>query len=171
MILQAPDHIEGNVISLDTGVTTPVIEGMNVALASFQALRLQYLKHHFVVTGAEFYQLHNYFYESHSAVQEHAHELGERLEGLGGVPILSFAGMMARCCFTPEADGAFNARTMIENDLVAEQALVTLLRSQVTQADSLGDRASRYLYEGILLKTEERAFHLNHFLAPDSLKA
>jgi hypothetical protein len=25
------------------------------------------------------------------------------------------------------------------------------------------------LYEGILLKTEERAYHVAHFLAPDSL--
>lgn len=37
------------------------------------------------------------------------------------------------------------------------------------QAESVGDRATRYLYEQILLKTEDRAFHLSHFLAEDSL--
>jgi DNA-binding ferritin-like protein len=43
------------------------------------------------------------------------------------------------------------------------------LRRQAAQAESLGDRATRYLYETILLKTEERAYHLDHFLASDSL--
>ena len=59
---------------------------------------------------------------------------------------------------------------MIANDLQAEQALITLMRQQAASAESLGDRATRYLYEGILLKTEERAYHLEHFLTPDSLK-
>jgi DNA-binding ferritin-like protein len=58
---------------------------------------------------------------------------------------------------------------MVENDLAAEQAVIQLLRRQAAQAESLGDRATRYLYEQILLKTEERAYHLAHFLAHDSL--
>ena len=44
-----------------------------------------------------------------------------------------------------------------------------LIRSQASQAESLGDRATRHLYEQILLKTEERAYHIDHFLAPDTL--
>ncbi|MDY7023106.1 MAG: DNA starvation/stationary phase protection protein, partial [Cyanobacteriota bacterium] len=57
----------------------------------------------------------------------------------------------------------------IENDLAAEQAMIELLRRLTSQAESLGDRASRYLYEQILLKAEDRAFHNSHFLAHDSL--
>ena len=58
---------------------------------------------------------------------------------------------------------------MVEHDLSAEQAVIKVLRSQAAQAESLGDRATRYLYEQILLQTEERAIHLSHFLASDSL--
>ena len=58
---------------------------------------------------------------------------------------------------------------ILENDLVAEQALIGIIRRQASQAESLGDRGTRYLYEKILLKTEERAYHLAHFLAKDSL--
>ncbi len=58
---------------------------------------------------------------------------------------------------------------MIENDLKAEQAMIGVIRRQATQAESLGDRATRLLYEQMLLKTEERAYHLSHFLAKDSL--
>jgi DNA-binding ferritin-like protein len=58
---------------------------------------------------------------------------------------------------------------MLEHDLAAEQGILSLIRRQAGQAESLGDRATRYMYEKILLKTEERAYHIAHFLAPDTL--
>ncbi|MFM6037865.1 MAG: Dps family protein [Sphaerospermopsis kisseleviana] len=168
-LIQNFGQVYDNPVLLDRSVTEPVIEGFNIALASFQALYLQYQKHHFVVEGAEFYSLHEFFKESYEEVQDHIHEIGERLNGLGGVPVASFSKLAELCCFEPEADGTFSSRKMIENDLVAEQAMISLIRRLASQAESLGDRGTRYLYEQILLKTEERAYHLAHFLAKDSL--
>ena len=162
-------EVAENAIALETSITTPVCEGLNILLASFQAMYIQYQKHHFVVEGAEFYQLHNYIEESYYQIKEHVHDIGERLDGLGGVPVASFSKLAELCCFTPEADGIYRCRQMIENDLAGEQAIITVLRRQASQAESLGDRATRYLYETILLKTEERAYHLDHFLANDTL--
>jgi DNA-binding ferritin-like protein len=168
-ILRTFGEVYDNPVLLERNVTAPICEGLNIALASFQALYLQYQKHHFVVEGAEFYMLHQFFNESYDDVQEHVQEIGERLDGLGGVPAASFAALAQLCCFSPEADGVFSCREMVEHDLAAEQALIQLIRRQAGQAESLGDRGTRYLYEQILLKTEERAYHLAHFLAPDSL--
>lgn len=169
-MLQSYGEIGENPILLERDVTVPVAEGLAVAYASFMALYLQYQKHHFVVEGSEYYMLHEYFSESYEAVQEHAHDLGERLHGLGGVPPAGFATLAELCCFSPEMEGAYRCRTMIEHDLAAEQEMVKLLRRQASMAESVGDRATRYLLEQILLKTEERAYHLEHFLTPDSLK-
>jgi DNA-binding ferritin-like protein len=168
-LVHAYGQVVDNVIGLEKSVTEPVCEGLNALFASFQALYLQYQKHHFVVEGAEFYQLHEFFQENYEAVKGHAHDLGERLNGLGGVPAGSFTRLAELCCFTPEEDGAYDCRTMLQNDLTAEQAILQLLRRQASLAESLGDRATRYLYEQILLKTEERAYHIAHFLAPDTL--
>ncbi|KAF3888844.1 MULTISPECIES: DNA starvation/stress protection protein DpsA [Nostocales] len=168
-VLRNFGHVYDNPVLLDKSVTEPVCEGFNVLLASFQALYLQYQKHHFVVEGAEFYSLHEFFNESYGQAQEHVHDIGERLDGLGGVPVATFSKLAELCCFEPEADGVFSSRQMVENDLKAEQAIIGVLRRQAAQAESLGDRATRYLYEKILLKTEERAYHLAHFLAKDSL--
>ena len=162
-------HVNDNVLMLERSITEPICEGFNIALASFQALYLQYQKHHFVVEGAEFYSLHEFFQESYGEVQEHVHEIGERLNGLGGVPAASFTKLAELCCFTPESDGAYQCRQMVAHDLQAEQAIIGVLRRQASAAESLGDRATRYLYEQILLKTEERAYHLAHFLANDTL--
>ncbi|MGB8699681.1 MAG: ferritin-like domain-containing protein [Thermosynechococcaceae cyanobacterium] len=163
-------EVQANPIGLDRDVTALVCEGLNLALAGFQALYLQYQKHHFVVEGSEFYPLHAFFQDSYSATQGHAHDLAERLNGLGGTPAATFTKLAELCCFTPESDGAFPARQMVEHDLLAEQEMIKLLRSQAAQAESVGDRATRYLYEQILLTTEDRAFHLDHFLAEDSLR-
>ena len=168
-ILRNFGQVYDNPILLDRSVTTPVCEGLNIALASFQGLYLQYQKHHFVVEGAEVYMLHQYFSESYEEVQGHVHDIGERLDGLGGVPVASFSQLAQMCCFEPEPDGVFACRQMVEHDLAAEQAMIGLIRRQAAQAESLGDRATRYLYEKILLETEERAYHLGHFLAHDSL--
>ena len=162
-------EVTENAIALEQSITAPICEGLNILLASFQAMYIQYQKHHFVVEGAEFYQLHNYFEDSYDQVRGHVHDIGERLDGLGGVPAASFSKLAELCCFTPEADGIYRCRQMIENDLAGEKAIIAVLRRQAAQAESLGDRATRHLYETILLKTEERAYHLNHFLANDTL--
>lgn len=171
--MQTPVHpfgqISDNPVLLEHSVTNPICEGMNIALASFQALYLQYQKHHFVVEGSEFYSLHEFFSESYEQVQGYVHKIGERLNGLGGVPAASFTKLAELCCFTPEPDGVYSSRQMVEHDLQAEQAVINVIRRQAGQAESLGDRATRYLYEQILLETEDRAFHLAHFLAHDSL--
>ncbi|MGJ3252401.1 MAG: Dps family protein [Elainellaceae cyanobacterium] len=168
-LVQAWGEVQSNPISLDTTVTIPVCEGLNIVLASFQALYLQYQKQHFVTEGSEFYMVHTWFQDSADEVREHIHEIGERLNGLGGVPVNSFARLADLCCFSPEPDGIFSCRQMVENALAAEQTIVSILRQLASQSESLGDRATRYLYEQILLKTEDRAFHNSHFLAHDSL--
>lgn len=168
-LVRAFGEVGDNPVGLDKNTTVPVCEGLNLAYATFQALYVQYLKQHFVVEGAEFYSIHEFFQESYGEVQEHAHEVAERMNGLGGIPAGTFASLAELCCFAPEPDGAYTCRQMIESDLAAEQATIDLLRRLATQAETVGDRATRYLYEQILLKTEERAFHLEHFLASDSL--
>lgn len=89
--LQAFGEVRDNPVVLDHSVTEPVCDGLNTALASFQGLYLQYQKHHFVVEGAEFYSLHQFFGDSYEQVQEYVDDLGERLNGLGGVPAASFS--------------------------------------------------------------------------------
>jgi starvation-inducible DNA-binding protein len=168
-LVQEFGQVQINSVALGQEVTVPVCEGLNIALATFQTLYLQYQKHHFVVEGAEFYSLHEFFAESYGQVQNYVHQIGERLNGLGGVPATSFSKLAELCCFSPEPDGVFTARQMVENDLQAEQVAIDLLRRQASQAESVGDRATRYLYEQFLLQTEDRAFHLAHFLAEDTL--
>jgi starvation-inducible DNA-binding protein len=168
-LVQEFNTVLANPVLLDRSMTEPICEGMNIARASFQALALQYQKHHLVVEGAEFYSIHQFFDENYEKTQEYAHHLGERLNGLGAVPVASLTKLAELCCFTPEPDGIYNCRTMLEHDLAAEQEVIKLLRRLAAQAESLGDRATCFMYTKMLLETEDRVFHIAHFLAPDTL--
>lgn len=121
---QSVGRVKASSVGLDIDVTIPVCEGLNIVLASFQGLYLQYQKHHFVVEGAD----------------------------------------------TPQEDGCFTEPQMVEHDLAVEKSPISLLRSQVAQAESLCARATRYLLEQLLLTSEERVFYLAPFWASDSLK-
>src|ERR687893_241323 len=121
-LLRTFGEVYDNPILLEHNVTAPVCEGLNIALASFQALYLQYQKHHFVVEGAEFYSLHQFFGESYQQIQGYVDDLGERLNGLGGVPAGSFSKLAELCCFTQEPDGVYDCRQMVEHDIEAEQS-------------------------------------------------
>jgi starvation-inducible DNA-binding protein len=169
-LLQAFGTIGDNPVLLEKQVTTPICEHLNGLIASFRVLDLQYQKHHFTVSGSEFYQLHEFFEDCYQAVQGHTHDLAERLNGLGGVPVATPQGIAQLSCFEPEPEGIYPCRQMLESDLAAEQSILTELRKLCAQADSLGDRGTRYMAEQILLKSEERTYHIDHFLAPDSLK-
>ena len=168
-LVRAFGEVGDNPVGLEKEVTVTICEGLNLLHASLQALNLQYQKHHFVVEGAEFYSIHEFFQESYEAIRGHAHDLAERLNGLGGIPAGTFETFAKLCCITLEPDGAFTCRQMLENDLAAEQELISLLRRQAVQAESVGDHATRYLYEQILLAAEDRAFHIDHFLSEESL--
>ncbi|NEQ34553.1 MAG: DNA starvation/stationary phase protection protein, partial [Leptolyngbya sp. SIO4C5] len=134
-LLQTYGEVADNSVLLERSVTEPIVEGLGAAYASFMGLYLQYQKHHFVVEGSEYYMLHQYFSESYEAVQEHAHEIGERLHGLGGIPTGSFGKLAELCCFEQESDDIYRCRLMVEHDLKAEQSIIEMLRRLAGQAD------------------------------------
>ena len=61
-------------------------------------------------------------------------------------------------------------RVMIDHDLQVEQSLIDLLRRLAVQAESLGDPATRHLYDQMMLKTQERAYHLGTTLFKQPLR-
>jgi DNA-binding ferritin-like protein len=73
---QAWGTVQENPIGLELTQTAPICEGLNVVLASCQALYLQYQKHHFVVRGSEFYMLHDWFQENVQQSQKPIHRVG-----------------------------------------------------------------------------------------------
>jgi starvation-inducible DNA-binding protein len=70
-LVRAFGEVGANPVGLETYRSPPPsVKGLNLAYASFQALYLQYQKHHFVVEGSEFYSASmSFLQESYEATQ------------------------------------------------------------------------------------------------------
>lgn len=162
--------IEGNPVGLDKKSCASVIAELDAHLASLFVLYHQYYKHHWLVEGPQFRDVHHFFGEHYKEVNEHIDEVAERITALGGVPTCMPTNQAKLSYIDHEEEGIFRLRAMIERDRAAEGKIATKLRETVALAAKLGDYGTQHLLMEILLATENRAHHLDHFLGGDSLE-
>jgi hypothetical protein len=86
-IKQKFGHVEENPIRLSKGYTKQIIEQLNTDLASLFVTLFQLKKHHWLVEGPDWKHIHTSLDEYAKTIQEHADELAERVNLLGGIPL------------------------------------------------------------------------------------
>jgi len=84
---QGIDQVVENPIGLALDKTRQVVRALNADLASEYVLYHQYKKHHWLVEGAEYWQIHKLLDEHAGQVLTYADMLAERITALSGVPI------------------------------------------------------------------------------------
>jgi DNA-binding ferritin-like protein len=171
-ILQPYGEYGKNPIGLPEADARAVGERLDALCASEYVLFHQAKKHHWMVVGAEYLPVHQFL----DAIADHARlagdRLAERVTALGGVPTGSPKNQQEHAVFSyEETEDAVDARTMLERDLAAEQAMIAELRKVNDLARDRGDAGSAYLLQGLLLEHEDEAHHLDHWLEHDSLVA
>ncbi len=166
---QPLEVVEQNVLRLEQQLAGSVVNDLKPVLCSLFTLFHQYQKHHWVVEGPQFGQLHEFLKDGYSGLHEQADVVAERITALGGVPVSTPARQQELACFEPESEGVFDLRTMLENDLNAEGDIISLLRVLIRKFNGLGDFASEEILRKILVEREEYTHHLQHYLALESL--
>ena len=161
--------LEENPIGLPRRTTAVLVRAMNEGLATSYTLYHLYKKHHWVVTGPEFRDLHLFLDDQAKGALEAADHLAERITALGGVPLSSPMEQEKQAGFAFEAEGVFPVRAMLEHGLAAEQVLIGRLRAHTATAARLGDFGTQDLLMGLLRAAEDRAHHLDHFLQKNGL--
>jgi bacterioferritin len=128
-----------------------LIDTLNMLRARELAVTIQYMRHHYQVTGADGLAMQGEFKEVAITEMKHAEKLAERIDFLGGDPTT-----------IPDAIGkdAKSLKDMAAMDLASENDAVRLYRDAVKQADAAGDVTTRRLLEGILGDEEG---HVNTF--------
>lgn len=166
-----PDSKEKNVIALDQKLAEGLADEIDRHQCSMYVLYHQYQKHHWLVEGPQFRDLHLYLEASYGAVQKDLDALAERMTFLGGIPTSSPTALAKKSYIEHEPEGFFPIRTMLENDLAAEQILCQTLRTTIAAARKGQDFGTARLLEHVLEGCEDRAHHLDHYLAEDGLRA
>ncbi len=166
---QAADSTIGNPINLPKKSTAQLIEAMNRDVASLFVLFHQNQKHHWVVSGPQFHDLHLLLEAHYTAVHLQADEIAERIVTLGGVPISGPTAQIERGYLEEEPEGVLDIRQMLSNDIVANQQILLRLRENIKLARELKDFGTEHLLKRHLREQEMRTQDLMHLLEHETL--
>ncbi|WP_299819573.1 DNA starvation/stationary phase protection protein [uncultured Pontibacter sp.] len=167
--LKEKSEYDGNPVGLSKDTATKMASELDRHLASLITLYNQYHKHHWVVEGPQFRDLHLFLEEHYTEVHEQYDAIAERLTVMGYCPTCHPARQLELTYIQHEEEGVFRIREMLQKDMEDEKQIVVELRKSIKLAFQHDDFATKALLEGILLKTEDRCHHIEHFLGEDSL--
>ncbi len=168
-MLRKQKEYEGNPVGLTRETAEAMAETLDSHLASFLMIYQQYHKHHWLVEGPQFHDLHIFLEKHYTEIHEDYDALAERLTVMGFAPTCHPVNMAKIAYIEHEEEGVFRVRDMLRRDLEAEKTIAIHLRRSIKLALSHDDFATKNLLEGILFRVEDRAHHLEHFLGEDSL--
>ncbi len=162
--------IEDNPIGLDEEVVEQLIPKLDEIQCTFWTLYHQYQKHHWLVEGPQFNDLHLFLEENYEEVHKYLDRVAERITALGGIPTSAPDAQAELSHVEHEPEGTYRVRQMLQHDLDAERTLAEILREVISEAQDLGDPGTERTLKKALTKVEDRAHHLDHFLGEDSLE-
>ena len=167
---RAQETVEDNPIGLDDEVVQQLLPKLDELQATMWTIYHQYQKHHWLVEGPQFRDLHHYLEESYEEVHKYIDRISERMTALGGIPTSSPVNQAKLSHLEHEPEGTFRVRQMLKHDLKAEAKLAAEVRDAIERALELGDHGTKRELEKVLTKAEDRAHHLDHYLGEDSLE-
>lgn len=168
--MQAVGTVEANPIHLKKEISEEMVRALDTHLSAMIALFHQYYKHHWLVKGPQFRELHLFFEKNYRDVQEDFDALAERITMLGGIPTSTMQNQEMRSFIESEEEGDHPIRDMIRKDLQDEGMLSEKLRESIARSMELKDFGTEYLLKKTLFSCENRAHELDHFLANDTLE-
>lgn len=160
---------EENPIGLQENVAKDVGQQLDRHQASLFVLFHQYQKHHWLVEGPQWRDLHLYLEQAYNQIHADLDEIAERLTVLGGIPSSGPAALLKASYIEHEPEGKYSIRTSLENSMAAEKLIAQALRASIISATEQGDFGSEHLLKKTLVNVEDRAHHLEHYLADDRL--
>jgi starvation-inducible DNA-binding protein len=169
-VKQDLNEIENNPVGLPSVAAKKVCDRLDSLVASLSVQYHQYLKRHWLVEGPEHRDLHSFFEDNYKEVQEEFDTIAERMTTLGSVPTSGLRAQQALAFLEAEDEGSFPIRDMMKRDLENEQAIIKYLRSTIKLCSDMSDFATETILKQTLIRTEERAHELDHYLARDTIQ-
>ncbi|WP_460921372.1 DNA starvation/stationary phase protection protein DpsA [Salinarchaeum chitinilyticum] len=169
-VRQEAGTVEGSeALRMPADKAEEIVEALQTDLADTYVLYHQLKKHHWIVEGAEFRDLHLFLGDAAMDAEEAADVLAERVQALGGVPLSGGATFEDHASIEPEDDDVYDIRTSLANDMELYGDVIESLREHIALANNLGDYATEEELREILETTEEHAHHIEHYLEDDTL--
>lgn len=167
--LREHKEYDGNPVGLSEEVCKEMREHLDRHLSALWIQYFQYHKHHWLVEGPQFRDLHLFLEENYQEIHTQADAVAERITLLGYDPTTRMENYVEQSYIDQEPEGVFRIRDGIEADMNNERKIATEFRKSIARAMELGDYGTKKMLEKFLFKIEDRAHHCEHFLGEDSL--
>ena len=142
-------------VALDREVRAESCELLNQILADSIVLHGLYKKHHWLVRGHTFYQLH-LLLDKHAGEQLGLIDLvAERVQTLGGIAVADPRHVAEVTTVPRPPDGAEEVPAMLSRLLDAHETIIGEVRLAVTRTENSSDYGTNDLLMGDVLRTHE----------------
>jgi len=128
---------------------------LNEILADSMILYALYKKHHWLVAGPTFYQLHLLFDKHAEEQTEIIDLLAERVQSLGGIAVGDPRHAAELTTIDRAPDGAEDVPAMIHRTLNAHETIIEKVRDAIDKTEKNSDWGSNDLLMGDVLRRNE----------------
>jgi starvation-inducible DNA-binding protein len=128
---------------------------LNEILADSMVLASLYKKHHWLVAGPTFYQLHLLFDKHYEEQVELVDLLAERVQSLGGIAVGDPRHAAELTTIPRPPDGAEEVSRMIDRTLQAHEIVIEKVRAAITATEEAEDWGTNDLLMGDVLRRHE----------------
>ena len=142
-------------IGLPDAAKSKSCELLNGILADSMILYSLYKKHHWLVAGPTFYQLHLLFDKHAEEQTELIDLLAERVQSLGGIAVGDPRHAAELTTIPRPPDGAEDVTVMIDRTLHAHEIVIRKVRTAIKATEKSEDWGSNDLLMGDVLRRHE----------------
>jgi starvation-inducible DNA-binding protein len=128
---------------------------LNEILADSMVLYSMYKKHHWLVAGPTFYQLHLLFDKHADEQNELVDLLAERVQSLGGIAVGDPRHAAELTTIERPPDGAEEVAVMIDRTLRAHRTIIEKVRAGIKATEESGDWGSNDVLMSDVLRRHE----------------
>lgn len=152
-------------IGLSGETREKVAQMLSQMLADQHVLYIKLRNYHWNVTGMAFKPLHELFEEQYTQLAEFIDDTAERIRSIGFFTAGSMEAFrsQSRLVETDHLDG--NAQKMIENLLRDQEAMIQILRHNVSELENLGDAGNADFLTALMEEHEKMAWMLRAHLS------
>ena len=154
-MVQPFGHVRLQPIALDADARIESCRLLNEILADSQVLYALYKKHHWLVAGPTFYQLHLLF-DKHAEEQlELVDLIAERVQVLGGIAVGDPRHAAELTSIERAPDGAEEVTGMLDRLLNAHESVIERVRAAIKTTEESEDWGTNDLLMGDVLRRHE----------------
>ncbi len=139
---------------------------LNMLLADEFTLYVKTRNAHWNVTGPGFSELHKFFEEQYTQLDEVIDEVAERVRMLGYFPVATLAEFRQNTRLTEDAIDMSKQENILRTLLDDHETIIRVLRSDVTRtADEYKDLGTSDFLTGLMERHEKMAWMLRAYLS------